>query len=342
MCSACWIPKATNTLSQYVIYFCYQLQTIVARTLFQITSCVSLHFLFCHTMSQACQSSQHHTKPKVFKVRSLNVITWINTKTLFYWIILRHSYRITKWCQYFQQNGSLLPFHTNARTFTDAVVLAMNCKALAFPHLTRLDLSLCGFIKNVIYVPPIRTALHETAAGHHSGGNDGEPEQSVVNTVIIGISLGHLQGKQGSSCRTAVDSTMNIPMGCKRPSTVFFEFTCSSTWPPRASTCSLMWTPHSHTHTPHKPHYNLFVLNVAIILMLWAISVRHWVQGISSFDSWTDCSEHLSARRVSEPRQLNYPVIRFTFRPNAQIKHCALSMTSPHVHRTNGGNLFII
>lgn len=59
---------------------------------------------------------------------------------------------------------------------SDAVVLAMKCKAPAFPHLTRLDLSLFGFIKDVIYAPPIRTALHETAAGHHRGGNEVGPE----------------------------------------------------------------------------------------------------------------------------------------------------------------------
>jgi hypothetical protein len=110
-------------------------------------------------------STPHHFTPKVFHVRILNVIIWIIIKTLFYWIALRHSYKITKWCHYFQQNGSPLSFHTNTRASTEALVPAMNCKAHAFPHLTRLDLSLCEFIKDVIYAPPIRTALHQLQQG---------------------------------------------------------------------------------------------------------------------------------------------------------------------------------
>ena len=96
---------------------CYSTATMVERTRLHITSCVSLHFLSCRVMSQARESSPYHTTPKVFQVRILNVITCIIIKTLFYWIILRHSYRITKWCHYFQQNGAPLPFHTNACAF---------------------------------------------------------------------------------------------------------------------------------------------------------------------------------------------------------------------------------
>ena len=229
---------------------------MVARTPLKITSCVSLHFLSCRTMFQACESLPYYTTPKVFQVRILNVITRITIKTLFYWITLRHSYRITKWCHYFQQNGAPLPFHTNALAFTDAVVLVMNCKAPEFPHLTRLDLSLCGFIKDVIYVPPIRTALHETAAGHRRGGNEGGPAWSVVNMAIIGISLGHLQGKQGSSRRTAVDNHYEHSHGSHKSKYSIFCLSLSA--PLRDSPAhrpwSLMWTQHSHTHTHTHTH----------------------------------------------------------------------------------------
>ena len=37
---ACWVPKATNTHSEYVILFCFSTPTVVARTGLSVTSYV--------------------------------------------------------------------------------------------------------------------------------------------------------------------------------------------------------------------------------------------------------------------------------------------------------------
>jgi len=50
--------KHTLTIRNII---CYATAAMVARTPLQITSCVSLHFLSCCTMSQPYESSQHHT-----------------------------------------------------------------------------------------------------------------------------------------------------------------------------------------------------------------------------------------------------------------------------------------
>jgi len=48
MCIACWIPKATNAHSEYVITYCFSTATVVARTRLDVTlyvHCLSFYII---------------------------------------------------------------------------------------------------------------------------------------------------------------------------------------------------------------------------------------------------------------------------------------------------------